>query len=166
MNKHSAFTLIETLIAITFITVVFTAMTGLIITTLNANQRNIHSLQATAFAQEGLEAMRYIRDSNWLQNYAWAGGSRESVSGGSFEPGEAEVLNFYLNDGDCPPCWTFSTFEEDGLVMNESGFEFSRRLEVIPTDTDDAVEVTVFIEWLEKKIPRSIELSTILTDWR
>lgn len=165
MKKNEAFTLIETLIAITLITVVLTAVTGLILTTLLANQRNLHSLKGMYLAQETLEAVRFMRDSNWLRNYSWNGGS--PVWGADFDLGAETELNLFLTDEKCPPCFGFSSDETESVVTDDSGFEYTRALNFKPvTDMEDAVEVTATVSWEERGITRSVELSTYLSDWK
>lgn len=174
-TKPAAFTLVETLIGITLLTVVLTAVAGLILSTLISSQRNIHTLQAKAYAQEALEVMRYIRDSNWLQNYSWAGTANKSVGNAQFDADESgEAIVLYLKVEDCPPCWSFSSFERDGLLHNSQGFEFLRRLEIQPVpdennearNRDDVVEVNAIVEWTDKAVPRKLELSTYLSNWK
>lgn len=171
MMKNKAFTLIETLIGITLITVVLTAVTGLILSTMLSNQRNTHSLQANAFAQEGIEAMRYIRDSNWLQNYSWDGGS--TIWSGDFNVSGDDSVEFYLEEKKCPPCWGFSVIANDGLVENGKGFDFVRKVKITPvmgeealTALPDTAEVTVSVGWTDRGIDREVQISTYLTDWK
>lgn len=61
----------EILIAVAVLATTLTAMATLVIVTMRANQSNINTLQAYYLAEQGLEAMRNVRDSNWLQNYSW-----------------------------------------------------------------------------------------------
>jgi len=173
--KPKAFTLIETLIAITLMTVVITAVTGLILTTLMANSRNRHDLQATLLAQEGLEAMRYMRDSNWLQNYDWDGGS--PLWGNTFEPGSTGKV-VYLKSTACistlssHPCFELSTLPGDGTVTMEDGMVYGRSLTLkAVTDADgnpnaNESAVTATVSWDEHGIDRSLQLSTYLTNWK
>ena len=163
--KNKAFTLIETLIAITLITVVLTAVTGLILTTLLANQRNLHSLQGMYLAQESLEAVRFMRDSNWLRNYSWNGGS--PVWGADFDLGTATELKLFLKEEKCPPCFGLGSNAEESLVVDDSGFEYTRTIIFKPVaDMPNAMEVTATVSWEERGIERSVDLSTYLTDWR
>lgn len=163
--KNKAFTLIETLIAITLTTVVLTAVTGLILTTLFANQRNLHSLQGMYLAQESLEAVRFMRDSNWLHNYSWNGGSSEW--GADFDLGTDTELNLFLKEESSSPYFSFTTDVNESIVTDESGLEFSRALTFKPvTDMVDAVEVTATVSWEEHGITRSVDLSTYLSDWK
>lgn len=180
MKKNSAFTLIETLIAITLTTVVITAVTGLILTTLFANQRNLHSLQAMYLAQESLEAVRFMRDSNWLQNYSWNGDGGTNGWGADFDVSDLSIgdeMELQLSEEeDCPPCFSFTSSEEEATVTADNGFEYLRTLTFKPVadestqdDTDmlaGVVEVTATVSWSEHALPRSVELSTYLTNWQ
>ncbi len=174
MQNKSAFTLIETIIAITLITVVMTAVTGLILTTLLANERNTHTLQATFLAQEGLEATRFMRDSNWLQNYTWDEGL--DLWGDVFHVSESNpTITRSLVDKPCSSssyCFGLSADEADGVVTLGSSMQFTRSLTFSllrnedGTPVEDAVLVTVNVTWLERGVDRSVELSTTLTDWK
>ncbi len=167
--KKQAFTLIETLMAVTVISIVFMAVVGLILMTIQGNRRNLHKLQATAYAQEGLEAVRYLRDSNWLQNYEWTGIGAEA----SFGPGREGLMTVYLkyDPANCPQCWSFA--EEDTWI-SDNGTEFSRRIEFKPIQDpadpahirEESVEVTSIVEWQEGNVRPNISLSTYLTDWK
>jgi prepilin-type N-terminal cleavage/methylation domain-containing protein len=166
--KNKAFTLIETLIGITLITVVLTAVTGLILSTLLSNQRNLHILQATALAQEGVEVMRHVRDSNWLQNYSWNGGTGEWF--GDFALSEEDVddvVTLYLKQEGCQHHWCFSAIDDDGEVD-----EFLRTITVshvldeMDVVMSGMVEVTATVNWDEKGVDREVVLSTYLTDWQ
>lgn len=170
--KNKAFTLIETLIAITLTTVVITAVTGLILSTLLSSQRNIHTLQGLYLAQEGLEAVRFMRDSNWLQNYSWDDAA--PIWGSDF----ATDTTFYLKEERCSPptvvCFSLSNTEEDGLVEMDDGFEFTRTIEfsTITDENDETVdrentlEVKATVYWTDRIIERSVTLSTYLTNWQ
>jgi len=166
-RKHHlrAFTLIETIIAITLVTVVITAVTGLILSTLLANQRNLHSLQALYLAQENLEAVRFMRDSNWLQNYAWNGGA--NLWGSDFDSGGTP---FYLKEEACSPpssaCFSLSNDEKEGVFTTENGFKFTRSVTFTPVEDEEALEVTALVTWIDKGVPRSVNLSTYLTNWK
>lgn len=69
-NKQPSkgFSLIEVLISFTILSISLIAITQLISTTIQANQQNTARLQAYYLSQQGLESVRHIRDSNWLQN--------------------------------------------------------------------------------------------------
>lgn len=168
-----AFTLIETLLAITMVMVVLTSVTGLILMTLLANSMNQHQLQATYLAQEGVEVLRYMRDSNWLQNYDWDGGDW----GTSFEAG-ATGKNVYIQTTGCGlvshqrPCFQLTTDPTVGTITLDDGMTFERRIELLAVGSSsgspspDETEVTAVVTWDEHGQTQSVEVSTFLTNWK
>jgi len=76
-TEKSAFTLIEVMIALSVLILVVLSITTLTMYNVQTNDRNIDNLQAQYLAEQGLEAVREIRDSNFLQNYYWLSDSEE-----------------------------------------------------------------------------------------
>lgn len=70
-RNKKGFTLTEVMIGIMILTVAIVAASNLLIGLLRTNQNNLTTLQAHYLAQEGLEAVRNIRDTNWLHNQDW-----------------------------------------------------------------------------------------------
>jgi len=70
MNKtilhKPAFSLIEVIVAFSVLVMVIIACTNLLVSIIRSNTANENRLVAYGLAQEGLEAIRNIRDSNWL----------------------------------------------------------------------------------------------------
>lgn len=149
MKKFKAFTLVEVVIAITVISVTLIAVYGLIISVMNAHQRNVHNLQASYLAAEGLETFRFMRDSNWIGNYSWDTG---------FQLGTDTSKTFYLNEIETSPYWEFGT---DGAVDDT----YSREFLVEKTDTDKTIQVTCTVSWDERGIAKTYSLSTYLSNW-
>lgn len=65
--NSSGQTLIETLAAVFILAMGMTASVGLAIFALNSSGGVVKQIIATGLAREGLEAMRNMRDTNWLQ---------------------------------------------------------------------------------------------------
>lgn len=151
--KTKAFTLIEVVLSVTLVSLVMTAVAGLVILTLNASQRNVQTAQALAFAQEGLEVVRYMRDSNWLQNYTWDEGEWGADLDGTL---------YLKEDESCPPCWALSSEVEE--LETENGTVFERELEI--SEEEEGLEVLCRVSWNFRGVPRSVELSTFLTNWQ
>ncbi len=166
MKNKSAFTLLEILLSITFVTVVFTAITGLILMTLRVNAKNKYSLQASYLAQEGLEVMRYIRDSNWLQNYTWDEGEDRWGANFSLLSGDKEKEFYILEKGEA--YWMLvpvsSHNEDDAIVEMSDGFQFKRKI-LISFIEEDALRITAVVSWDERG-GGEVSLSTILTNWQ
>lgn len=65
-NHKKGFTLPELLVAMTVLVLVIFAATNLLVTIIRSNNDNLNTLIAYGLAQEGIEGVRNIRDSNWL----------------------------------------------------------------------------------------------------
>ncbi len=65
-EKLPGFTLPEVLVGIAVITLVIVSATQLMAALIRSNTENVNTLVAYGLAQEGLEGVRNIRDSNWL----------------------------------------------------------------------------------------------------
>jgi prepilin-type N-terminal cleavage/methylation domain-containing protein len=66
VRQKKAFTLPEVLVAMSIIILVIFTATNLVVSIIRSNNENVNTLVAYGLAQEGLEAMRNIRDSDWL----------------------------------------------------------------------------------------------------
>lgn len=67
------FSLVELIIATAIIVIVVLSATSLLVSIMRSNAGNINRLTAYGLAQEGMEAMRNIRDSNWLLGATFEG---------------------------------------------------------------------------------------------
>jgi prepilin-type N-terminal cleavage/methylation domain-containing protein len=65
-SSKKGFTLPEVIIALAVMVLVIFGSTNLVVSIIRSNTENIHTIIAYGLAQEGLEAVRNIRDSNWL----------------------------------------------------------------------------------------------------
>ncbi len=72
-QNKSGFSLTEVLIAVMVLTVAIVASSSLLVTLIKSNDNNSKTIQAHYFAVEGVEAVRNIRDTNWLHNVDWLG---------------------------------------------------------------------------------------------
>ncbi len=128
MNSRKGFSLIEILIAFTVLTITVVSATTLLSSSIQNNQENILRLQAYNLSQEGLEATRNIRDSNWMQNLNFATETGEIWGGVSIYPARTDSVSFTVDpifnassstDG---AAWTLraATSESSKLYLNES----------------------------------------------
>jgi len=65
-NHKKGFTLPELLVSMTVLVLVIFAATNLLVSIIRSNNENLNTLIAYGLAQEGIEGVRNIRDSNWL----------------------------------------------------------------------------------------------------
>jgi type II secretory pathway pseudopilin PulG len=98
-NKKS-FTLPEVLVSIAVIAMVVIAATNLLVASMRAGSVNVNTLVAYGLAQEGIEAVRNIRDSNWLLGANFQGriGRQNIAPWGAFFPSNSGETRFYIID--------------------------------------------------------------------
>lgn len=85
-NKKNGFSLVEIIIAISVMVMVIVSATQLVVSIIRSNAGNINTLTAYGLSQEGLEAVRNIRDSNWLLGAKFEGEIKgESIWGDVFK---------------------------------------------------------------------------------
>ena len=84
-GEVKGFTLTEVMIAMMILTVAIVSASNLLMGIISSNRHNLTSLQAYYFAQEGLEAVHNIRDTNWLHNRGWLGSDTDNIWGPAFE---------------------------------------------------------------------------------
>lgn len=119
VSDSSGFTLAEVVIGISLLSVVLIAMTTLTISSIRANQANIFRLTSFYLAQEGIEGLRNVRDSNWLQNYTWNEGGSD-FWGSDFSTDGYYVIDYYpfadsTDSNSAPWSLTYLGFSEADL---------------------------------------------------
>lgn len=192
MNKKKAFTLIEVILGISILGVMLMAMTSLTITAIRANQANIHRLTAYYLAQEAIEGVRNMRDSNWLQNRTYDEGYE--FWGSNFSEDGYYTLSYRPEaDASYPSSWLLTYFGNDldgGLEAAKSASLLNRvvygdrpfyvhyssadvdptlyfrYLKIVHDPSGDWFEVTAVVSWQEHGRESQVEVSTELSDWR
>lgn len=159
-----AFTLIETLVAIS---VLIMALVG----PLTIAEQSLRSAyysrdQITAFylAQEGIEYMRAVRDQNYLVGLSWLTGISNCTNVNCY----VDFPNF--NHSACPNdvCPALLVSTTDGLFNHQSGatskFTRSVTLKTVPNATNQMI-VSVTISWVSGNIQRSFQLEERIFNW-
>ncbi len=77
LRKKEGFSLPEVMVGVAVLASVVVASTSLLVTTMRTNNNNAKRLVAMNLAAEGVEAVRNIRDSNWLQGIDWRANTEE-----------------------------------------------------------------------------------------
>ena len=178
LNKSKkGFTLLEALFAIFIITVGLTGAISAILQLLNLSSFSSSKLTAAYLAQEGIEIVRNMRDTNWLQ----AG-----------EPGKVSPWDDGLPTGDYELDYTTVTFSNttdfekcadlgyncnsynNNYLRIDGGFynytngaptKFKRKI-TIQKPTADRLDITVQITWSEKGKSYSFSAQENLYNWR
>ncbi|PIZ58073.1 hypothetical protein COY23_00780 [bacterium (Candidatus Torokbacteria) CG_4_10_14_0_2_um_filter_35_8] len=167
--------LVETIIAMSVITVGLLACVSLITFTISIQGHSRQEVIAVSLARESLEVIRNTRDSNWLENDETGStlwdqgieGSPEDRVITVFDPNTNEWVLEPVSDINDSRCQIYFS-EEDSLYLNNfpSGTPTSlRRLVTIKTISDVQKQVSVKVQWQEKDNTREITLDNDLYNW-
>jgi len=97
-KQKRGFTLPELMVAMAVMVMVIFSATNLVVSILRSNTENINTMVAYGLAQEGVEAVRNIRDSNWLLGAKFDGELKGTpIWGDTFEDLVTEE-KFYIVD--------------------------------------------------------------------
>ncbi|MEK7524040.1 MAG: prepilin-type N-terminal cleavage/methylation domain-containing protein [Patescibacteria group bacterium] len=163
ITKKSGFTLIETVLAIAVIGMVITAAASLTRSSLRMGYETMHRFTAFHLAEEGVEVVRHLRDSNWLQNRAW----RRGLEDGMYEI--TELVENGVQDQHFALTKLSGAPTSPNLVLSE-GEKFTRVIEIVTIaagkDPKGAIRVTSRVNYTELSGVRDVSLSADFTDWK
>jgi len=157
-KKEKGFTIIEVIVAIFILAVAilgsyyaFAQMAGL--TTIIASR-----LTAAYLAQEGIELVRSVRDTNWLNGLAWNSQISSCSSGCEIDYNLDSVM----------------VYSDRFLNVDNSNFysysvgtptKFKRRI-TITAPAADTLGVSVQIQWQDRGSPYTFSAEEYLYNWR
>lgn len=169
--QSKGFTIIELIITIFILSIavvgIYSAFSAMVVFTYNASDQ----LQAAYLAQEGVEIVRNIRDTNWLQGEDWKCGLSEvdpelPCALSSTNCGDGCQAD-YTTDSGFITSYPMSAFSSsDRLLVSTDGFynyltgessKFQRKIEINELDEDanpetpaNALKVIVEVSWNRK----------------
>jgi len=189
ISGKRGFTLTEVLIGISILTVAIVSATNLLVTIVQSNKNNVKTLQAFYYAQEGIEAFRNIRDTNWLHNQdwlkgiesqsIWVAGFSASEKGNMYEISSADVFNTPVFGDENISAQEMKVYapwqvnllnSEEVAVENENGFR--RVIYLYPygcgnsADCSDYVRVVSRVFWTDTGSEKEVKLDEIFTNWK
>lgn len=165
IKNQTGFTLIETLVAVTILTLavvgpLFTANRAIV-----AAQMSRDQLTASYLAQEGIEYVRAVRDNEYLAVYpntsmAWSNFlNKSSVSLCS----ATALCNLGPQIGGTPCLGTSSCAASFSLTVN--GTSFARTIQVFAVSlTEESIVSTV--KWSFHNVQHSVTVTDHLTSWQ
>ena len=155
-NKNG-FTLLEGIVAIFLVTVGIGGAYTLISQTISSAIISSQKLIASYLVQEGIEIVRNIRDTNWLEGNNW----NDGLSSGDWEADykTQNLTQSYTGN--------FLNIDSEGFYSYSSGSPtiFKRKISISP-EGDDILKVIVVIEWQERGRTHQIRAQENLYNWR
>ncbi len=155
MKKQSGFSLVELIIAISIAGIILVGMTQVVAVAIETTERERRTIEALNLAEEGMEALRAMRDESWSANIqALANGTNYylDVSGGNWEATGANP-GFMLGRYDR----TFrlsEVFRDGNDDISSSG-----------TSDPNTRKVTMTVGWRERGATTTVVLDTYLTNF-
>lgn len=156
------------MIGIMILTIAIVASTSILLGLITSNKSNVQTLQAYYMAQEGIEAVVNMRDTNWLNNLNWLGDESGNPWGRALDLNEDFVLGVKTDPvsyrGGKVNFDELSNFAPWSLTSsyNDDSAEFNRVIRVLPyEDKHVLVQSTVFFG-----DGRKVLVEKVLTNWK
>ncbi|MDP2638864.1 MAG: prepilin-type N-terminal cleavage/methylation domain-containing protein [Candidatus Azambacteria bacterium] len=156
------FTLVETMVAVGVVMIGFTAVLSLSSTSLFHISSIQDRLIATNLAAEGIEVIRNIRDTNWLQNQSWD----LNLSDKNYQAAYNSVPPL-LSYGDIAYRDVFLSIDSNGFYNYGSGAptKYKRNISITHI-TSYEIRVVSTVNWKIRNIDYSASVEDHLFDWK
>lgn len=155
-NHSTGFTLLEIMIGIFILTVGVVGISNIISNIFLYTRLASSKLIAAYLAQEGVEIVRNIRDTNWIEGAsAWDDGI-EALPG--YQHADYKDDRLYPGDGGYLRI-------NGGFYNYDSGEEtiFTRKIDV--NRKGEALEICAIVEWKQHQRDHEITVCNLLYDW-
>lgn len=163
-KKQKAFTLIEVVVAIAIIALGLVGVLAVIRRTLYLQPIIKNKVTSINLAQEGVEVIRAIRDTNWLNNEYWYYGLGDGliVNDACVEYDSSSIEYPCLNKG--------LSINDNGMFVHSSNpnTPFERVVDLSYETDPEGIEylsVTSTVSWFERNRQYSEEVKELLYDW-
>jgi hypothetical protein len=152
LNK--SFTLIETITAIFILTTGILALSSLISYFISVSSISSQRLIAAYLAQEGIEIVRNLRDTNLLNGRNWDYG---------LDTGDWQAD--YDDNALSPYAGSFLNLETNGLYGYNSGAQTNFKRKISLQKSGDVLKVLVEVSWQERGRSHSLKVQGNLYNW-
>ena len=173
-STNKGFTLLEVIVAIFILTVGVGSAFMLISQTLSAASLVKENLIASYLVQEGMEIVRNIRDTNWLQFSPWDDGLICLTPSCDFQADYATLTFTETTDFEkcSDPGYNCHSYDghplkiDGGFYNYTSGTEtkFKRKITIKKVDSDN-IKVEVNVGWTERGRTHNLKALEYLTSW-
>jgi len=155
--KTEGFTLLEGIVAIFLITVGVGGAYALISQTISSAIISSQKLIASYLVQEGIEIIRNIRDTNWLEGTSW----NDGLPSGDWE---VDYKTQNLTQG---YAGRYLNIDSNGFYSYSPGSptKFKRKITILP-EGSDILKVIVEVEWQERGRTHRIKAQENLYNWK
>jgi len=170
MNNKKGFTLIESIVAISILVTGILAVYYVFASLSNQAKASSNKLSAIYLAQEGIEVIRNIRDSNWINGQDWLFGILgigDCSSGCNYEvdyrTGTSELypITYFIDEG------RFLNKDVFGLYSYGSEYldnVYKRKITLYLQD-EDTLKISCTVYWFYGNESYSVQIDEVLYNW-
>jgi len=166
-DRWTGFSLLETIVVLFIVSVGLISIVNLTISSLKAQTLNRNTLIAYQLAQEGLELIRNVRDTNWLSGNTWDDGIEGSGSGTKYR---VDFASWPVEvSGISEATLQLASSTNAGFYIHDSNSPsslFSRMVTITTATGTASSTVESLVQWTEQGQLREYRLQTILYDWQ
>jgi prepilin-type N-terminal cleavage/methylation domain-containing protein len=165
LKSQPAFTLLETIIVLFVVAIGMTAVLSLTVSSLRISTNNRNTLVAYHLAEEGIELIQNVRDSNWLGGYAFD----QSISDASTVLGTGYVVDYANFTPVATANMSLAKIQNASpslMYLHNSGVPdsiFSRLITIY--ETSSAITISSVVEWKDRGGTYQVELDKNIYDW-
>lgn len=161
LTNTKGFTLIEVITVLFVVSLGLVGVLTLIVQNIQSQRFNHQNIIAYQLAQEGIELVREVRDSNWLTGANWD----ENLAAGTYYMDYSDSVPVTTNGG--PQVLYLNA---DNLYTHASSTavatsSFNRLITLVDHSTSSK-QVISKVTWSDKNKSFSYVLDTLLYDWR
>lgn len=162
IRRPQGFTLVETLVAITILMVSIVGPYYSVYKAVQATYVSRDQLIATTLAQEGVEYVRNVRDTNYLSSQPWMNGLA-ACQGKTCMVDATENIAPTTCSGTCTPLYVSGS---DLYTQQVTGTatRFTRSVSISTVSANEVV-VTVTVSWVNLRVPYTITINEHLYNW-
>lgn len=184
-RKQNGFSLLEVILVISIVTIGLLGVFSLVAQNIQVQNVNKNYLVASMLAQEGLELVRNIRDTNWLSRHAdanetpydWklgagAGSNSDIVQDGAYVIDYSGNINDSLvNIDSIDDIRARLYFNDDGYYFHDNTgvattTDFYRLISVFEDISGNYIVASSTVRWKNAGRTHNYAVETYLYDWR
>jgi prepilin-type N-terminal cleavage/methylation domain-containing protein len=164
-KNKKGFTILEITVVLGIISIGLLGLSSLVLQTIQVEYVNRNKLIASMLAQESLELVRNIRDTNWKTGTNWD----DSIYNSS-------DFNYTIDYDDPSPDYSANSIDDSQakLFINNNGFynhnggtpTIFSRLITINKDADGFLDVKCQVQWKDRARVNNYTAETLLYNWQ
>lgn len=161
IGNTAGFSLVEVMAVLFLVSMGLIGVLALLVQSMQVRYINRNAMTAYSLAQEGIELVRHVRDSNWRQSEPWLTG----LAAGEYCLDYQDPVPVSTSGQGCRLYIGADGFYDHVNSLGDQASPFYRKVSVSAVATSSAV-ITADISWTDHSKSYGYHLETILYDWK